>query len=128
MKMLFLMFDFFGPFSQKVNKDIMWWLVPILLLLPLITSAIFYLGLNGKNTNSDRWAKNKYWFMFGISNSIILFLCSILISYNIGSKIHPYYFIAGLTFALVCFILFYLFSIIIRKYSTQAKYYPNFKN
>lgn len=123
MTLTIFLFDFLGPFSQKVNKDIMWWIVPIAIFLPIIFNYLFYKVIN---KNTGKRATDGYWRLFCSFGFITSLLGSLLISYSFGSTIHPYYIICGFVFGILSIIVFIICSLYLRKKDTHAEVIPTF--
>ena len=101
-------------------------------MLILFVSTIFFLILYyiilGRKT--DRFASLGKWFLFGIINSLVVFIITLLVE---GFNVFEYDSIGDFEYeiwsftiinTIYAFILYFLFSLLFKRFSIHSKYYP----
>ncbi|MGB3152076.1 MAG: hypothetical protein WBB27_15580 [Maribacter sp.] len=99
----------------------------VLSFFTLLYLSVFYLLLGRK---SMRFSSMGSWFLFGLYNLVTIFIVTILIEgfqvFELSSFSDFYYEIWLFTIinALYGFVLYFLFSIVFKRFSIFSKYYP----
>lgn len=100
----------------------------LILFVSTIFFQILYYILLGRKT--DRYASLGKWFLFGIINCIIVFIATLLVE---GFSVFEYESIGDFEYEIwsftiintvYAFILYFLLSLIFKRFSIHSKYYP----
>jgi hypothetical protein len=124
-----------GEDTSYMNKYVLFWAVAI--IAAFLLSFLYY-----KIIDKDSWARLGRWFLFGIGGSLLVMACTTIILWDQwettdsllnkmsfgpeGDRIIDFFDLLGAGFAqfLITFLFFFLFSILMKRFSYNCRYIP----